>query len=192
MNYYDYIKSDEWKNKREWALRLADNKCQVCNGKQKLNVHHRTYENLGYEKPGDIIVLCVKCHELFHDKMEKPPVEIKPLEPVNDLAIAYQELKDLENGIEKYQISKYWNMPEEHKVELKAKDIIEAKRKIVLCSLSINLSIGHERIKTAADETETLRLLKESRDAELNKKEIISDDKKMLEYFDLYCSDKIT
>ena len=61
------IKSDHWKNLRMQAIYNAGNRCQVCNAKGKLHVHHRTYDNIGNEKISDVIVLCGSCHEKFHD-----------------------------------------------------------------------------------------------------------------------------
>jgi hypothetical protein len=64
-NYYAYIKSPAWKRKADAAKKRAGYRCQVCNGENRLEAHHRTYDNLGHEKPEDITVLCHKCHELF-------------------------------------------------------------------------------------------------------------------------------
>jgi 5-methylcytosine-specific restriction endonuclease McrA len=69
--YKEYISSDEWKEKSKHAKEKAEWKCQLCNksGTNKtLHTHHRTYENLGNEKDGDLIVLCQSCHEKFHRK----------------------------------------------------------------------------------------------------------------------------
>lgn len=65
--YDDYLKSEEWIEKRDAALEAAGHRCQLCNSKNSLNVHHRTYENVYNEKPSDLIVLCRKCHKIFHE-----------------------------------------------------------------------------------------------------------------------------
>lgn len=65
--YDAYIDSDAWRAKRGPALERAEHRCQVCNADKHLDVHHRTYERLGNEKPGDLTVLCRSCHELFHE-----------------------------------------------------------------------------------------------------------------------------
>jgi phosphoserine aminotransferase len=65
VNYSEYIQSPAWKRKATAAKKRAGNRCQVCNGKKRLEAHHRTYDNLGHEKPEDITVLCHDCHELF-------------------------------------------------------------------------------------------------------------------------------
>lgn len=68
--YYEYLRSDEWKEKAEKAKAEAGNRCQTCNrsrAETQLDAHHRTYEHLGNERPGDITVLCRDCHQLFED-----------------------------------------------------------------------------------------------------------------------------
>ena len=69
VDYYEYIQSPAWKAKADAAKARAGNRCQVCNGGQDqgkvLDAHHRTYENLGHERPEDITVLCRECHSLY-------------------------------------------------------------------------------------------------------------------------------
>ena len=68
--YYEYLRSDEWREKAERAKAEAGNRCQTCNrsrAETQLEAHHRTYEHLGNERPGDITVLCRDCHQLFED-----------------------------------------------------------------------------------------------------------------------------
>lgn len=81
MDYQEYLKSPEWRSKRSWALERAGHRCQVCNCAGELHVHHRTYENLGHEQPGDVLVLCRACHGLYHGKVD---VQISP-EAIADL-----------------------------------------------------------------------------------------------------------
>ena len=67
-SYKEYLKTYDWNEARKNALNKSKYKCQLCGKKNiKLNVHHNTYENLGKEKEEDLIVLCDKCHEKFHD-----------------------------------------------------------------------------------------------------------------------------
>jgi hypothetical protein len=67
MPYEEYLQTPHWKRRREDRLRVAGRRCQVCNrGSVQLNVHHRTYERLGEELDGDLIVLCRACHSTFH------------------------------------------------------------------------------------------------------------------------------
>ncbi len=81
VRYDEYLKSDEWARKRMLARRRARQRCQVCNeGQLSLHVHHRTYENIYRERNEDLIVLCVRCHALFHDRMPKLTVEDQQVE----------------------------------------------------------------------------------------------------------------
>lgn len=73
QSYTEYLKSDHWKKTRKKALKRAKNRCQLCNKKSKLQVHHRTYKNKGKEKNEDLIVLCNDCHAKFHDKLPSVP-----------------------------------------------------------------------------------------------------------------------
>ena len=73
-NYHKYIRSEEWRVKAEEAKALAGNRCQFCNrsrGEIQLEAHHRTYERLGNEQPGDITVLCRNCHQTQHEGNKK-------------------------------------------------------------------------------------------------------------------------
>jgi len=36
-----------------------------------LDVHHKTYERIGAEKPGDLVVLCRACHGQEHEKQRR-------------------------------------------------------------------------------------------------------------------------
>ena len=66
LNYTAYLASAHWQFVKRKALTHAGNRCQVCNGEDRLDVHHRTYVRIGCEWPADVTVLCHDCHELFH------------------------------------------------------------------------------------------------------------------------------
>lgn len=65
-SYREYLQSAEWSERRDAAIAAAGYRCQVCNTPDRLHVHHRTYERLSDEEPGDLTVLCEGCHEAFH------------------------------------------------------------------------------------------------------------------------------
>jgi len=65
VDYQEYLKSDRWCAMRLWALSRAGNRCEVCGNEGGLEVHHRSYENLGCEFPGELLVLCGDCHSLY-------------------------------------------------------------------------------------------------------------------------------
>ena len=68
--YKAYLQTFHWIQTRNKALERAGFKCQLCNSDDNLQVHHRTYENLGDEQNADLIVLCANCHKKFHDIVE--------------------------------------------------------------------------------------------------------------------------
>lgn len=76
MDYKKYLKSYEWQIKRERALKYAGYRCQICNSEVRLEVHHRTYDNLGDEQPSDLTVLCHDCHKRHSDRMQKPNIQM--------------------------------------------------------------------------------------------------------------------
>src|ERR1017187_326635 len=69
-SYAEYLQSPEWKVRRKKALQFAGYRCQICNSKEELNVHHRSYERIGHEHMGDLVTLCKNCHEIFHNNGE--------------------------------------------------------------------------------------------------------------------------
>lgn len=65
-DYEAYLRTPAWKAKRAQALDRALNACQLCESRHGLEVHHRTYANLGNERPADLTVLCSRCHQWHH------------------------------------------------------------------------------------------------------------------------------
>lgn len=67
MPYHLYLRTPEWRRARAAALLRSGYACSLdVNHTERLEVHHRTYENLGAERPVDLLVLCHACHELHH------------------------------------------------------------------------------------------------------------------------------
>jgi hypothetical protein len=66
MPYPDYLLTPEWEARKRIMRAQCGQRCQVCNGPDRLHVHHRTYDRRGMENPSDLIVLCENCHDLFH------------------------------------------------------------------------------------------------------------------------------
>ena len=64
--YERYLRSNEWRSKRNQRLKIDGHKCVYCGAKEHLNVHHLTYENVGHEKMCDLITLCQECHTRLH------------------------------------------------------------------------------------------------------------------------------
>jgi 5-methylcytosine-specific restriction endonuclease McrA len=70
IDYKTYLQSEQWKLIRDTALDLYDNKCILCDSTDNLNVHHKTYKNIGNEDIDDLIVLCKRCHRKHHNLYE--------------------------------------------------------------------------------------------------------------------------
>ena len=71
-SYKDYLKSQKWSNAKRRAIKYyKSKKCQVC-VKNRLDMfHHKTYWNLGKEKPWDILPICKECHKSKHGKLQR-------------------------------------------------------------------------------------------------------------------------
>ena len=68
-NYEIFLKSEYWKRVRIMKIEQSGGKCQICGSRKCLNVHHNSYEHHYKEHKHleDLVVLCRKCHEKFHD-----------------------------------------------------------------------------------------------------------------------------
>lgn len=69
-SYDEYLQSEHWHRTRQRILRRDSHRCRLCNApghKVVLNVHHRTYKDLGHEDENDLVTLCRKCHQTFHN-----------------------------------------------------------------------------------------------------------------------------
>lgn len=73
MPYREYLRTGEWRRTRAAALLRAQNACSFdVTHTSRLEVHHRTYERLGEELAGDLLVLCKSCHDLHHKANGRP------------------------------------------------------------------------------------------------------------------------
>lgn len=66
--YKAYIQSKEWQavRKRFWSSKLPKN-CFVCGELGgKMDLHHRTYKNLGNERLMDLVPVHRNCHYEIH------------------------------------------------------------------------------------------------------------------------------
>lgn len=64
--YTAYLVTQWWESLRLDALHRAGFKCQTCGSRHCLKVHHNTYENITFEAPEDVFVMCDQCHTKFH------------------------------------------------------------------------------------------------------------------------------
>lgn len=68
VNYTKYLRSKEWKRKRQEALAHYGALCDECGMTESLHVHHKTYERLGNENVEDLQILCKGCHGAHHEQ----------------------------------------------------------------------------------------------------------------------------
>lgn len=70
LAYGDFLKTPYWKAIAQKVRQRANWRCQMCNTKRALEVHHRSYDCHGREHDnlGDLIAICRECHGLHHGK----------------------------------------------------------------------------------------------------------------------------
>ncbi|MCP4363526.1 MAG: hypothetical protein GY796_36470 [Chloroflexi bacterium] len=66
--YRRHLKSDKWQKTRLRILRRDGFKCTKCRSRDRLQVHHLTYERVGNEDDDDLITLCDDDHAAVHGK----------------------------------------------------------------------------------------------------------------------------
>lgn len=71
IGYQQYLKTPLWNAVAEYKKQRTKH-CQLCGTVNNLNVHHSSYNHIGFEiyNLNDLIVLCKECHYKFHDKIE--------------------------------------------------------------------------------------------------------------------------
>lgn len=60
-----YLKTDEWRKKRELVLKRDKNLCQSCLDRNATEVHHLSYKFWRNEPLFDLISVCKPCHDLI-------------------------------------------------------------------------------------------------------------------------------
>ena len=72
VTYREYLRTECWARVRLEAFDRSGGKCQLCgkplDRKSGWHAHHNTYANLGCEQPADLLVLCVPCHDNYHEQ----------------------------------------------------------------------------------------------------------------------------
>lgn len=65
-SYASYLSSSHWQTTRQ-RYRASDlpQDCYCC-GEHEVDLHHKTYENIGREPLTDLVPLCRRCHTLVH------------------------------------------------------------------------------------------------------------------------------
>ena len=66
--YHWYLGSAFWRERREYALKRANHRCERCKERRATEVHHLTYIRVFNEMPSDLVALCRQCHGEVHHK----------------------------------------------------------------------------------------------------------------------------
>lgn len=70
--YAAYLQSSTWRRRRDRALRDAGYRCEDCDARKGLQVHHLSYAVLGGLEPKRALrVVCRECHEGAHVEQDK-------------------------------------------------------------------------------------------------------------------------
>jgi 5-methylcytosine-specific restriction endonuclease McrA len=88
MKYEDYLKTDEWKWKRQFILNFWGRRCALCDSNNSMHVHHRNYKCVGNESITDVIALCGSCHAKFHGLTAGQDDVVSTLDRIGKLAEA--------------------------------------------------------------------------------------------------------
>lgn len=67
--YNSYLRSKAWEDKRTQVLKRDGSRCVCCNT-QAVDVHHKTYENIGKEPLSDLASMCKSCHNATHERLQ--------------------------------------------------------------------------------------------------------------------------
>lgn len=70
--YNKYLRSPEWRQKRDLALKRDGFWCQGCHQQKATQAHHLTYEHVFQEFLFELISVCDDCHKRLHIKTEMP------------------------------------------------------------------------------------------------------------------------
>jgi HNH endonuclease len=105
VDYDEYIKSTMWRNISAKMKQLARYRCQRC-GKtfhpSELEVHHRNYDRLGRENPGDLEVLCkAMCHSIADAERARLTQQRR------EARVVQGEVRQFENARDTYLSKKY-------------------------------------------------------------------------------------
>ncbi len=72
LKYKEFLLTDYWKILSSYSKDIFKS-CVLCNSKNNLNIHHRTYKNIGFEILNifeNLTCLCNSCHKKHHNIKE--------------------------------------------------------------------------------------------------------------------------
>src|SRR5438876_9617110 len=72
--YVPYLKSPEWKAKRQSVNKRCKGICERCSKYPVDDIHHLTYDRAYCERLEDLQGLCKPCHQFLHGKSGIDPL----------------------------------------------------------------------------------------------------------------------
>jgi hypothetical protein len=69
--YKDHLKSEFWKKTRIKVINRAGGLCEGCLEREATDIHHQTYEHLGYEFMFELLAVCDSCHRRLHEHLNE-------------------------------------------------------------------------------------------------------------------------
>jgi hypothetical protein len=75
LPYQEFLRTYYWRAVRREVLKSCRFKCRECRKRWATEVHHRRYENHGYEHLhlNDLNAVCRSCHESWHAFARREP-----------------------------------------------------------------------------------------------------------------------
>lgn len=67
MSYAKYMQSQRWASRKSAYYAKHQKSCRACRSEDQIDLHHRTYERMGFEPDSDLVPLCSRCHAAVHD-----------------------------------------------------------------------------------------------------------------------------
>lgn len=105
MNYEEYIKTEQWNQKRNERMKMDNNTCQTCISKENLECHHKNYDNLFNENvEHDLITLCNPCHDAITSSMRERRYNLIPILCNDNIRVT--PLKEVTKEVENYGLEK--------------------------------------------------------------------------------------
>jgi len=70
QTYRDYLKSPEWRGRRNLVMGRAKHKCEGCLTAKAEHVHHLTYYHVFDELLFELVAVCEPCHKKCHPEKQ--------------------------------------------------------------------------------------------------------------------------
>lgn len=70
MTYEEYLQTPHWQKIKQQIYKKRNGECEKCRKRYTLQVHHKTYKNIGHEKLSELSLLCKGCHYRTHRRKQ--------------------------------------------------------------------------------------------------------------------------